>query len=75
MTHLLEVKGTLDYGIYGYTALKTLTSAQNLNHADTYAVYANGKSIQLSKHNEEAMANNETSSCQPRQDLLVASRS
>ncbi|KXH67433.1 deuterolysin metalloprotease [Colletotrichum salicis] len=41
MTHLLEVKGTLDYGIYGYTGLKTLTSAQNLNHADTYAVYAN----------------------------------
>ncbi|KAK0380363.1 deuterolysin metalloprotease [Colletotrichum limetticola] len=54
MTHLLEVKGTLDYGIYGYTALKTLTSAQNLNHADTYAVYANGKSIQLSKHNKES---------------------
>ncbi|OLN87408.1 Neutral protease 2-like protein 3 [Colletotrichum chlorophyti] len=45
MTHLLQVKGTLDYGIYGYDAIKTLKSAENLNHADTYCLFANAVNI------------------------------
>lgn len=43
MTHLTQIKGTSDYGVYGYSAVKGLTAAQNLNHADTYALFANGK--------------------------------
>lgn len=41
-THLSQIKGTSDYGVYGYTAVRALTAAQNLNHADTYALYAQG---------------------------------
>ncbi|KAK2027829.1 deuterolysin metalloprotease [Colletotrichum zoysiae] len=47
MTHLLQMKGTLDFGVYGYDAMKTLESSQNLNHADTYCLFANGKKISL----------------------------
>lgn len=43
MTHLRQIKGTDDYGVYGYAAVKRLTAAQNLNHADTYALFANGE--------------------------------
>lgn len=42
-THLTQIKGTDDYGVYGYAAVKRLSAAQNLNHADTYALFANGK--------------------------------
>ncbi|KAK2001525.1 deuterolysin metalloprotease [Colletotrichum falcatum] len=45
MTHLLQMKGTLDFGVYGYDAIKTLESSQNLNHADTYCLFANGKLV------------------------------
>lgn len=41
MTHLSQVKGTDDYGVYGYAAVQRLTAAQNLNHADTYTLFAN----------------------------------
>lgn len=40
-THLRQVKGTEDYGVYGYNAVRRLTAAQNLNHADTYTLFAN----------------------------------
>lgn len=43
MTHLRQIKGTEDYGAYGYEAVRRLNAAQNLNHADTYAYFANGK--------------------------------
>ena len=43
MTHLSQIKGTSDYGVYGYNAVRSLTAAQNLNHADTYTLFANGK--------------------------------
>ncbi|KAF1842637.1 neutral protease 2-like protein [Cucurbitaria berberidis CBS 394.84] len=39
-THLTQVKGTSDYGGYGYNFVRSLSSAQNLNHADTYALFA-----------------------------------
>ncbi|KAJ6442352.1 peptidase m35 deuterolysin protein [Purpureocillium lavendulum] len=39
-THLTQVKGTDDYGGYGYDFVRSLTPAQNLNHADTYTLYA-----------------------------------
>lgn len=42
-THLSQIKGTQDYGVYGYSAVQSLSAAQNLNHADTYALYAQGK--------------------------------
>lgn len=42
-THLSQIKGTSDYGVYGYNAVRSLTAAQNLNHADTYSLFANGK--------------------------------
>ncbi|TQN71540.1 Neutral protease 2-like protein [Colletotrichum shisoi] len=41
MTHLLQMKGTLDYGVYGYDALRTLPGQENMNHADTYCLFAN----------------------------------
>ncbi|PTB77587.1 hypothetical protein M440DRAFT_1330302, partial [Trichoderma longibrachiatum ATCC 18648] len=41
ITHLTQVKGTQDYGGYGYNFVQSLSAAQNLNHADTYALYAN----------------------------------
>ncbi|KAH6894465.1 Deuterolysin metalloprotease family-domain-containing protein [Thelonectria olida] len=40
-THLTQIKGTLDYGGYGYDFLRSLTAEQNINHADTYALFAN----------------------------------
>lgn len=43
MTHLREIKETTDYGVYGYEAVRALTAEQNLNHADTYAMFANGE--------------------------------
>lgn len=44
MTHLRQVKGTSDYGGYGYNFVRSLSAAQNLNHADTYTLFAQGKS-------------------------------
>ncbi|KAL6875269.1 Deuterolysin metalloprotease family domain-containing protein [Trichoderma novae-zelandiae] len=41
VTHLTQVKGTEDYGGYGYNFVRSLSAAQNLNHADTYALFAN----------------------------------
>ena len=43
MTHLTQVKGTSDYGGYGYNFVRSLSAAQNLNHADTYALFAQGE--------------------------------
>jgi deuterolysin len=40
-THLREIKGTDDYGGYGYNFVRSLSAAQNLNHADTYTLFAN----------------------------------
>lgn len=40
-THLRQIKGTQDYG-YGYNAVQSLSSQQNLNNADTYTLFANG---------------------------------
>lgn len=42
MTHLRQVKGTSDYGGYGYNFVRSLSAAQNLNHADTYTLFAQG---------------------------------
>ncbi|KAH7271016.1 hypothetical protein FSOLCH5_003887 [Fusarium solani] len=41
MTHLSQIKGTSDYGGYGYNFLQSLSADQNINHADTYALFAN----------------------------------
>ncbi|KAH7311629.1 metallo-endopeptidase [Stachybotrys elegans] len=41
MTHLTQIRGTSDYSGYGYNYVRSLTAAQNLNHADTYALFAN----------------------------------
>jgi deuterolysin len=43
MTHLRQVKGTSDYGGYGYNFVRSLSAAQNLNHADTYTLFAQCK--------------------------------
>ncbi|KAK5995270.1 Deuterolysin [Cladobotryum mycophilum] len=40
-THLIQVKGTEDYGGYGYNFARSLSAAQNLNHVNTYALFAN----------------------------------
>ncbi|CAG9975641.1 unnamed protein product [Clonostachys byssicola] len=40
VTHLSQIKGTSDYGGYGYNFVRGLTAAQNLNHADTYTLFA-----------------------------------
>ncbi|KAI2469071.1 Deuterolysin metalloprotease family-domain-containing protein [Annulohypoxylon bovei var. microspora] len=40
-THLTQIKGTSDYSTYGYNGVLGLSAAQNLNHADTYALFAN----------------------------------
>ncbi|KAI0382489.1 Deuterolysin metalloprotease family-domain-containing protein [Hypomontagnella monticulosa] len=40
-THLTQIKGTDDYGTYGYNGVRGLSASQNLNHADTYALFAN----------------------------------
>ena len=39
-THLRQTKGTDDYSCYGYNCLRGLSASQNLNHADTYAQFA-----------------------------------
>ncbi|KAI3323953.1 neutral protease [Xylariaceae sp. AK1471] len=39
-THLTSVAGTEDYGGYGYDFVQSLSASQNLNHADTYALFA-----------------------------------
>ncbi|KAH7138855.1 metallo proteinase [Dendryphion nanum] len=39
-THLTQVKGTSDYNGYGYNFVRSLSSSQNLNHADTYTLFA-----------------------------------
>ncbi|KAI1758880.1 Deuterolysin metalloprotease family-domain-containing protein [Hypoxylon sp. FL1150] len=40
-THLTQIAGTDDYGTYGYAGVRSLSASQNLNHADTYALFAN----------------------------------
>ncbi|OLN92293.1 Neutral protease 2-like protein 1 [Colletotrichum chlorophyti] len=40
MTHLTQIRGTSDYGGYGYNFVRSLSAAQNLNHADTYTLFA-----------------------------------
>ncbi|KAH7047355.1 Deuterolysin metalloprotease family-domain-containing protein [Macrophomina phaseolina] len=41
VTHLTQIAGTTDQnGAYGYAAVRALTAAQNLRHADTYTLYA-----------------------------------
>ncbi|KAI0397188.1 neutral protease [Xylariaceae sp. FL0594] len=42
-THLSSVKGTDDYGGYGYDFVQSLSAEENLNHADTYALFAQCK--------------------------------
>ncbi|KAI1632752.1 neutral protease 2-like protein [Biscogniauxia mediterranea] len=39
-THLSEVAGTEDYNGYGYEFVQSLSAEQNLNHADTYTLFA-----------------------------------
>ncbi|KAK1569697.1 Deuterolysin metalloprotease family-domain-containing protein [Colletotrichum navitas] len=42
VTHLTQIKGTTDQSsCYGYSCVQSLSAAQNLNHADTYALFAN----------------------------------
>jgi deuterolysin len=43
-THLTQVGGTDDLG-YGYANARQLTTAQALNNADSYALFANGTSF------------------------------
>ncbi|KAL0938306.1 deuterolysin metalloprotease [Colletotrichum truncatum] len=45
MTHLAQIKGTLDYGTYGYEGIKKLPADQNINHADTYCLFANSVNL------------------------------
>ncbi|TEA14275.1 Neutral protease 2-like protein [Colletotrichum sidae] len=45
MTHLTQIRGTLDWGVYGYDAIKTLPSEKNLFHADTFCLFANSVNI------------------------------
>ncbi|CAF3491710.1 unnamed protein product [Fusarium graminearum] len=45
MTHLNQIKGTSDFGGYGYSFLRSLTAEQNINHADTYALFAQAVSM------------------------------
>lgn len=41
VTHLTQIKGTSDYNGYGYSFVRSLSASQNLNHADTYSLFAN----------------------------------
>jgi deuterolysin len=41
MSHLPQIKGTSDYAGYGYDFVRSLSAEQNLNHADTYMLFAN----------------------------------
>ncbi|KAF4970576.1 hypothetical protein FZEAL_10007 [Fusarium zealandicum] len=45
MTHLNQIKGTSDFGGYGYDFLQSLSADQNVNHADTYTLFANAVSV------------------------------
>lgn len=45
MTHLTQIKGTSDYGGYGYNFVRSLSASQNLNHADTYTLFANAINV------------------------------
>ena len=47
VTHLTQIRGTGDFGCYGYNCLRGLSASQNLNHADTYSLFANGKFLNL----------------------------
>lgn len=54
LSHIHAIKGTLDIdngGIvrYGYDSVRALTEVENLWHADTYALFAQGQSFQISK--------------------------
>ncbi|KAF9696903.1 hypothetical protein EKO04_004749 [Ascochyta lentis] len=40
MTRLSQVKGTSDYGGYGYRFVRSLSAARNLNHADSCTLFA-----------------------------------
>ncbi|KAH7311394.1 metallo proteinase [Stachybotrys elegans] len=40
MTHLTSIRGTQDYNCYGYNCVRSLSAAQNINHADTYMYFA-----------------------------------
>lgn len=44
-THLTQIKGTEDYNGYGYNFVRSLSSSQNLNHADTYTLYAQALAV------------------------------
>ncbi|KAF7555166.1 hypothetical protein G7Z17_g2406 [Cylindrodendrum hubeiense] len=41
MSHLTQIKGTDDYNGYGYDFVRSLSAEQNINHADTYMLFAN----------------------------------
>lgn len=45
MTHLSQVAGTDDFGGYGYNFVRSLSASQNLNHADTYTLYAQALAV------------------------------
>ncbi|TQN64713.1 Neutral protease 2-like protein [Colletotrichum shisoi] len=50
MTHLRQIKGTSDYGGYGYNFVRSLSAAQNLNHADTYTLFVQYKLYRAALH-------------------------
>jgi deuterolysin len=56
-----QVRGTSDYSCYGYNCLRGLTASQNINHADTYMYFAQGKfkstKTELRDHNIQFAAN------------------
>ncbi|RYO91637.1 hypothetical protein DL766_003184 [Monosporascus sp. MC13-8B] len=40
-----RVKGTEDYGCYGYECARGLSPEQNINHADAYALFTNAIAV------------------------------
>ncbi|KPM39605.1 Neutral protease 2 [Neonectria ditissima] len=44
-THLNQIKGSSDYGGYGYDFLRSLSAEENINHADTYALFSNAINV------------------------------
>ena len=54
MTHLSQIRGTSDYNCYGYSCTRALSASQNLNHADTYTLFANGEFCPPFVHNSAA---------------------
>ncbi|EGY16866.1 Neutral protease 2 like protein [Verticillium longisporum] len=40
VTHLTQIRGTQDYNCYGYSCVRSLSASQNINHADTYTLFA-----------------------------------